>query len=142
MVTDLASNERYEDVLQGIVASSVRAVGAAGVILALKPRMGSGKKVYSEGLSEADSASMADDLLQGAGREGVIAVQVESVRRHYGVLAVDERGGVFTSQTQGTLETYARLAAATLDAADAMDDPEHRRHGCESRPGGAPSHRL
>ena len=38
MVTDLASNERYEDVLQGIVASSVRAVGAAGVVLALKSR--------------------------------------------------------------------------------------------------------
>ena len=28
MVTDLASNERYEDVLQGIVGSSMRAAGA------------------------------------------------------------------------------------------------------------------
>jgi diguanylate cyclase (GGDEF)-like protein len=126
MVTDLASNERYEDVLQGIVASSVRAVGAAGVVLALKPRIGSSRKVYSEGLSETDGASIAEDLLEGTGREGVIAVQVESVRRHYGVLAVDERGGVFTTQTQGTLETYARLAAATLDAADAMEDARHQ----------------
>jgi diguanylate cyclase (GGDEF)-like protein len=126
MVTDLASNERYEDVLQGIVASSVRAVGAAGVVLALKSRIGSGRKVYAEGLSEADSDSIAEDLLRGTDREGVIAVQVESVRRHYGVLAVDERGGVFTSQTQGTLETYARLAAATLDAADAMEDARHQ----------------
>jgi diguanylate cyclase (GGDEF)-like protein len=126
MVTDLASNERYEDVLQGIVASSVRAVGAVGVVLALKPRIGSLRKVYSEGLSEADSATMADDLLGGTEREGVVAVAVESVRRHYGVLAVDERGGVFTSQSQGTLETYARLAAATLDAADAMEDARHQ----------------
>jgi uncharacterized protein YigA (DUF484 family) len=126
MVTDLASNERYEDVLQGIVASSVRAVGAVGVVLALKPRTGSLKKVYSEGLSEVDSATMADDLLGGTVREGVVAVGVESVRRHYGVLAVDERGGVFTSQSQSTLETYARLAAATLDAADAMEDARHQ----------------
>jgi diguanylate cyclase (GGDEF)-like protein len=126
MVTDLASNERYEDVLQGIVASSVRAVGAAGVVLALKPRVGSAKKVYAEGLSEADGIAIADDLLEGVEREGVIAVQVESVRRHYGVLAVDERGGVFSSQTQGTLDTYAQLAAATLDAADAMEDARHQ----------------
>jgi diguanylate cyclase (GGDEF)-like protein len=126
MVTDLASNERYEDVLQGIVVSSVRAVGAAGVVLALKPRPGSRGRTYCEGMSEADGASIADDLLKGTNREGVIAVQVESHRRHYGVLAVDERGGVFTSQTQGALETYAQLAAATLDASDAMEDARHQ----------------
>ena len=49
-----------------------------------------------------------------------------SVRRHYGVLAIDERGGIFASQAQGTLETYAQLAAATLDAADAMEDARHQ----------------
>jgi diguanylate cyclase (GGDEF)-like protein len=70
---------------------------------------------------------MAHDLLEGgAGREGTFGVEVASVRRHYGVLAVDERGGVFTSQSRGTLETYGRLAAATLDAADAMEDARHQ----------------
>ena len=52
MVTDLASNERYEDVLQGIVASSMRSVGASGALLALEPRDGSPRRIYSEGLTE------------------------------------------------------------------------------------------
>ncbi len=126
MITDLASNERYEDVLQGIVRSTMRAVMAGGTILALEARPGSPRRVYSEGLAEADAASLADDLLGGAGREGAIAVAVASVRGHYGVLAIDERGGIFASQAQGTLETYAQLAAAALDAAHAMEEARHQ----------------
>jgi diguanylate cyclase (GGDEF)-like protein len=126
MITDLASNERYEDVLQGIVRSSMRAVVAGGALLALDARAGSPRKVYSEGLTEAEAESLADDLLGGDGREGAIAVEVTSVRRHYGVLAIDERGGIFASQAQGTLETYAQLAAAALDAANAMEEARHQ----------------
>jgi diguanylate cyclase (GGDEF)-like protein len=126
MITDLASNERYEDVLQGIVRSSMRAVIAGGAILALEARTGSPRKVYCEGLTEAEADSLADDLLGGVGRERSIAVEVTSVRRHYGVLAIDERGGIFGSQAQSTLETYAQLAAAALDAADAMEDARHQ----------------
>jgi hypothetical protein len=51
---------------------------------------------------------------------------VISARRRYGVLAIDERGGIFSSQAQSTLETYAQLAAAALDAADAMEDARHQ----------------
>ena len=126
MITDLASNERYEDVLQGIVRSTMRAVIAGGAILALEARAGSPRKVYSEGLTESEAESLADDFLGGLGRERSIAVEVTSVRRHYGVLAIDERGGIFASQAHGTLETYAQLAAATLDAADAMEDARHQ----------------
>jgi diguanylate cyclase (GGDEF)-like protein len=127
MVTDLASNERYEDVLQGIVCSSAHAVLAPGAILALEARAGSPRKIYSEGLTEEEAADIAGDILEGGpGRQGVVAVAVTSVRRHYGVLAVDERGGVFTSQSQATLETYGQLAAATLDAADALEDARHQ----------------
>ena len=119
---------------------------------------GAARKVYFEGLTEAEADSIARRPPgEGTGRDGVIAVEVASVRRHYGVLAVDERGGVFSSQSQGTLETYARLAAAALDAADAMEearhqantaqvpvgsgdfaggDREHRGDGVEGRPGG------
>ena len=64
MITDLASNERYEDVLQGIVRSTMRAVIAGGAILALEARAGSPRKVYSEGLTEAEADSLADDLLE------------------------------------------------------------------------------
>jgi diguanylate cyclase (GGDEF)-like protein len=127
MVTDLASNERYEDVLRGIVGSAIRAVGAAGAVLALEARPGSPRQVYAEGLSEPEAAAIAKDILAGGpGREAVVAVEVTSARRRYGVLAVDERGGVFSSQSQTILETYGRLAAATLDAADALEDARHQ----------------
>ena len=127
MITDLASNERYEDVLQGIVGSSLGAAGAGGALLALEPRAGSPRRVYSQGLTEIEADSIADGLLKGgASRKGVSAVEVASVRRHYGVLAVDEQGGLFTAQSQHTLETNARLAAATLDAADAMEEARHQ----------------
>ena len=51
MITDLASNERYEDVLQGIVASTMATVIASGAILALEPRAGHDPKIYSIGIS-------------------------------------------------------------------------------------------
>jgi diguanylate cyclase (GGDEF)-like protein len=126
MVTDLASNERYEDVLQGIVVSSMRSVGASGALLALEPRDGSTPKVYSEGLTEAQAAAMAADLLAGTAPGDATAVEVVSARRRYGVLAIGEYGGLFNSQSENTLATYGRLAAATLDAADAMDEARHQ----------------
>ena len=126
MITDLASNERYEDVLQGIVRSTMRAVIAGGAILALEARPGSLRKVYSEGLTEVEADALAEDLLEGVGPERAIAVDVTSVRAHYGVLAIDERGGIFASQAHGTLETYAQLAAAALDAANAMEEARHQ----------------
>ena len=128
MIADLASNERYEDVLQGFVSSSLRtAVGAGGALLVLEPRAGASRKIYVEGLTESEAEAIADDLLAGRdGPDNVIAVDVASARRRYGVLAVDEGGGVFSSLSQTTLETYARLAAAALDAADALDEARHQ----------------
>jgi diguanylate cyclase (GGDEF)-like protein len=126
MITDLASNERYEDVLQGIVISTMHAVIAGGAVLALDAPTGVPRRVYSEGLTQADAEALAVDLLRGAGRQGTIAVEVASVRRRYGVLAIDERGGIFASQAEGTLETYAQLAAAALDAAYAMEEARHQ----------------
>ncbi len=128
MITALASNERYEDVLQGFVASLLRAaVGTCGALLALAPRAGTPRKLYFEGLSDSEAESIADDLLAGRTRpDNFIAVDVASARRHYGVLAIDEGGGVFSSVSRSTLETYARLAAAALDTADALDEARHQ----------------
>jgi diguanylate cyclase (GGDEF)-like protein len=123
MIADVASNERYEDVLRGIVSSSLRATGAVGVLLALAPRTGNPRKLYSMGLTDEEAESLADQTLEGdREREDLTVVAVASARRHYGVLAVDGRGSVFSSHSSGTLETHARLAAATLDAADALED--------------------
>jgi diguanylate cyclase (GGDEF)-like protein len=126
MVTDLASNERYEDVLQGIVASSMRSVGASGALLALEPREGIPRRIYSEGLTDAEADAMAAHLLAGTVPGDATAVEVVSARRRYGVLAIGEQGGLFNSQSENTLATYGRLAAATLDAADAMDQARHQ----------------
>jgi diguanylate cyclase (GGDEF)-like protein len=128
MITDLASSERYEDVLQGFVGSVLRtAVGAGGALLALQSRSGAPRTVYSEGLGELEADSIADHLLAGkACPDSVIAVEVASARRHYGVLAVNDGGGVFSSLSQSTLKTYAGLAAAALDTADALDEARHQ----------------
>jgi len=127
MITDLASNERYEDVLQGIVASTMATGIASGAMLALEPRVGHARTIYSVGISDAEANEIADDLLEGGPRRKQIAIaNVTSGRRHYGVLAIGEHGSLFTSQLRNTLETHARLAAAALDAADAMEEARHQ----------------
>jgi diguanylate cyclase (GGDEF)-like protein len=128
MIANLASNERYEDVLQGFVRSALRtAVGAGGALLALEGRPGSPRQVYFEGLAEAEAESIADGLLDRTiDSNGIVAVDVTSGRRHYGVLAIDEGGGVFSSLSQSTLETHARLTAAALDTADALEEARHQ----------------
>jgi diguanylate cyclase (GGDEF)-like protein len=127
MVTDLASNERYEDILQRIVGSSMRAAGAGGALMAIDARAGIPRKTYFEGLSEAEAVQLADGLLAGTtDRIEVNVVDVVSARCHYGVLVIGEDGGLFTSQARNTLETYGRLAAAALDAADALEDARHQ----------------
>ncbi len=128
MITELASNERYEDVLQGFVKSALRTtVGAGGALLALSARAGSPARIYSEGLSGAEAQLMAEELLSsGFTADQGVAVDVASARRHYGVLAVNEGGGVLPSLARSSLETCARLAAAALDTADALDEARHQ----------------
>ncbi len=122
MIEDLATNERYEDVLQGIVGSSQRVVGAGGALLALEARPAVSRRIYAQGLTEAEASSLAGELLDGDEvRQEVCTVEVASARRRYGVLAVEGQGGVFASQLRGALNTSARLAAATLDSADALE---------------------
>lgn len=128
MITDLASNERYEDILQGFVASSLNAaVGANGALLVVEPRSGIPKAVYSEGFTDREAEIIADDLVAGRTRpDNLVAIEIASARRHYGYLAVDEGGGVFSELSQSTLQPYARLAAAALDTADALEEARHQ----------------
>jgi diguanylate cyclase (GGDEF)-like protein len=128
MVTDVASNQRIEEILQGFVGSSLRTtVGAGSALLVLEPRDWSPRKVYFEGLSESEAESVADDIVSERARsDEFMAVQVASARRHYGILAVDERGGVFSALSTTTLETFARLAATALDTAEAIEEARHQ----------------
>jgi len=110
------------------VTSSLRgAVGAGGAVLALEARPGLGREVYAEGYTPSEAATLAGDLLAGTvGSTSVEAVEVASARRRYGVLALGEGGGVFSAHSRSTLETNARLAAAALDTADALDEARHQ----------------
>ena len=164
MITDLASNERYEDVLQGIVASSLRtAVGAGGALLALEPRPG---MPTEDLLRRADGSRRRADRRRppGTGRRRERASPSRWHRPVATTASWPSRGRWPVLRTvTGTLETYGRLAAATLDAADAMDearhqantaqvlsgtvhlagrDREHRGDGVEGGPRGARRHRL
>jgi diguanylate cyclase (GGDEF)-like protein len=132
MVTDLASNERYEDVLQGIVASSMRSVGASEAILALEPREGNPRRIYSQGMTDGEADALGADLLAGRVPGDATAVEVVSARRRYGILAIGQQGGLFNSQSQNSLTTYGRLAAAALDAADAMDESRHQANTAQA----------
>ena len=124
--TDLASTERYEDVLQGIVASTMRAVGSRDALLALRPRTGGTRTIFSAGLTESEAAAIAGRLLDGdGGGDDHVVVEVTSARRHYGLLCVGGDGRALPAQSHGALETYSQLAAATLDAADALEDARH-----------------
>jgi len=133
MVTDLASNERSEDILQDIVHSAIGAAAASSALMTLEARAGSPRRIYYEGLSETDATSMADGMLEeGAGHDGGMSVEVTSARNRYGVLAIGEEGGVFTAQSRGALETYAGLAAAALDTADAIEEARHQANTAQS----------
>ena len=133
LITDLALTERYEDVLEGIVGSTMEAVLAGGAVLALEPRAAFPGRVYSRGLTSAEAAEIAGSVVAGGvGDPPILSAPVTSGRRHYGVLAIGEHGGLFASQAQATLDTHARLAAATLDAADALEEARHQATTAEA----------
>jgi diguanylate cyclase (GGDEF)-like protein len=127
MITDLVSNEHYEEVLQGIVRSSMRAAIASGALLALEPTPGISRTIYSEGLTDEEAEALADELLgQSDVREDPNVVDVSSARRHYGVLATGKLGGILAGSAKSTLDTYAQLAATVLDGAHALEDARHQ----------------
>ena len=88
--------------------------------LVVEPRAGAPRKLVAKGLTHDDASSLADHLA-GDPTGAVFSVPVVSARHHYGALAVDGHGGVFAEHSRDALLTYARLAAAALDSADALE---------------------
>ncbi len=125
VVADLVSGDDLEVVLQRIVASAARAVSAPAYVLALEALPSAAQRVYSHGLAEAYAAPIADVLLHADNDDdgSRLAVDVASPQRHYGRLAaIHRRGGRFLPPERSILEAYARLAAAALDSATALED--------------------
>jgi len=123
-VGDLVSDGDLEQVLAKIVTSAAHAVNAPIFVLALEALPTAANHVYARGVGDDEAARLAAELL-AAGRgpdEHRLVVEVLSNQRRYGRLAAMNPSGRFFPQEQTVLEAYARLAAAALDSALALED--------------------
>jgi diguanylate cyclase (GGDEF)-like protein len=123
-VSDLVSDDDLERVLTKIVTSAAHAMHAPIFVLALEAMPSAPKNVYATGVDELQAAALAAELLTSAtlDDEHRIDVDVVSSQRRYGRLAAINPDGVFFPQERVVLTAYARLAAAALDSAAALDD--------------------
>ena len=123
-VADLVSADDLGDVLERIVVAAARTVHAPSYLLAVDPTMVTGGHVYSFGIGQAEAETIAAtlDTERGAGIDGAVVVEIASTRAAYGhLVAIDPLGGALLPQTLVVLEGYARLAAAALDSATALE---------------------
>ena len=123
-VAELVSGETLEDVLSHIVASAAKAVPAPSYVLALDPMPGARRRVHAVGLDDGVASRVAEEIGHGdTDRPDRLVVEVSSERRTYGRLAAfNSDGHAFMPQERGILEAYARLAAAALDSAGALEE--------------------
>jgi diguanylate cyclase (GGDEF)-like protein len=123
-VGDLVSDGDLEHVLAKIVSSAAHAVNAPMFVLALEALPSAPKHVYARGIGDDAAARMAAELLdpEADPDEHRLVVEVLSTQRRYGLLAAINPTGRFFPQEHEVLEVYARLAAAALDSASALDD--------------------
>jgi diguanylate cyclase (GGDEF)-like protein len=123
-VGDLVSDEDLERVLTKIVTQTAHAIHAPIFLLALEALPSAPKNVYAKGVADLDAQTLAAELLAGdvAEDEHLVVAEVSSAQRRYGRLAAINPNGVFFPQERVVLESYARLAAAALDSAAALDD--------------------
>jgi diguanylate cyclase (GGDEF)-like protein len=131
-VADLVTGDDLDAVLTRIVASTASAVSAPAYVLALEELPGASQRVYAEGLSPTDAAVLAAELLaepvdalagSADATAGRLVVEVASLRRRYGRLAaIHLHEGRFLDQEAAVLQVYARLAAAALDSATALEE--------------------
>jgi diguanylate cyclase (GGDEF)-like protein len=123
-VGDLVSDGDLEHVLGKIVSSAAHAVNAPIFVLTLEALPSAPKQVYARGIGDAEAAVLGAELLDpnAAADEHRLVVEVLSTQRRYGLLAAINPTGRFFPQEGAVLEVYARLAAAALDSASALDD--------------------
>ena len=124
MVGELISGERLEVVLDRVVSSASRAVQAMGVLLSVRLPGEVEPRIHWRGLTETVVRELA------ALPEGVsppdrtfLAETVASSQRTYGRLClVHDATARFLPHEVLLLRAYARLAAAALDSAFALED--------------------
>ncbi len=124
-VADLVSGDDLESVLGRIVATTAKALSAPAYVLALDELPGAAQRVYGEGVSGAEAALIAADVLTDDGQvaDDRLVVEVASPRRRYGhLVAIQTSGNGFFPQEHVILQAYARMAAAALDSAAALEE--------------------
>jgi diguanylate cyclase (GGDEF)-like protein len=123
-VADLVSDDDLERVLTKIVGSAAHSMHAPIFVLALESLPSAPKNVYAKGIDDAEAVGLAAQLLRAdpEADEHRVVVDVLSSQRRYGRLAAINPNGVFFPQERVVLQAYARLAAAALDSASALDD--------------------
>ncbi len=133
MVGELVSDDDLERVLTQIVVSAARSMSAPIFVLALEAMPSADKLVYAVGTPDDAAERLAAELLAGArdDDESHLIVDVKSNRRRYGRLAAVNPMGRFFPQERVVFEAYARLAAAALDSAAAVE--EARRQAQSAR---------
>jgi diguanylate cyclase (GGDEF)-like protein len=123
-VGDLVSDGDLEHVLAKIMTSAAHAVNAPVFVLALEAIPTAPKHVYARGVSDEQAERLAAELLAAGPNhdENRLVVEVLSTQRRYGWLAAINPHGGFFPQERAVLVAYARLAAAALDSALALED--------------------
>ena len=124
MVGDLVSDDDLEDVLARIIVSAARTISAPVFVLALEALPAADKLVYATGIGDAEAQRLAVELLANRhdDADDHLVVAVQSNRRRYGRLAAVNAGSRFFPQERIVLQVYARLVAAALDSAAALED--------------------
>jgi len=122
---DLVAVEDVASVLRNITRRATLAVRAPLHVLAVRPTPGAALVVHSEGstgdLDDLVAEIMADEPDDRGGSR--LVVEIASVRRSYGRLAAIYPEGVrFFAAERAVLAGYARLAAAALDTATALEE--------------------
>ena len=129
-VADLVAPGDLGSLLDTLVARSAAAVHAQRVLLAIRLEEGADPVVHADGFPPAEAAATSGDLLEGrvAEHPSRLVAEVASSRRRYGhVLADNPPGLAFLPGERRLLEAHARLAAAALDAAVALEDANQGR---------------
>lgn len=133
-VGDLVSGESLTPVLGRIVEAAARTVNAPWFVLALESATSTARRVYARGLPQEQADEIACELMTAVIDENDLSrlvVDVASTQCHYGRLAAINPGGRFFPQQLSALQAYARLAAAALDSATALE--ESRRQASTAR---------
>jgi diguanylate cyclase (GGDEF)-like protein len=123
-VSDLVSGDDLERVLGRIVVSAARTISAPGFVLALEALPVARKRVYATGISAMEAERLAGEVLatDREADESSLVVEVQSTHRRYGRLAAVKPTGRFFPQERVVLQAYARLVAAALDSAAALEE--------------------